>query len=97
METPMFLAGGFNALGDEEPILKLKSKMSYGREISNQVFGPDGSINAFANAEEETCIDYIFVSGFHVISYAHKKVEYDTGRFLSDHRPVIAICQFNTK
>ncbi len=95
--NPVVLAGDFNALYKENPIQLLLPYVDYGRDISRSFQGPEGTINAFGNAKKEKCIDFIFVSGFHVMSYRHIKVEYDTGKYLSDHRPVIAKCLFKAK
>lgn len=94
-KAPVVLMGDFNSTPESDVILKLKSKMSDSRDISEtHPFGEDGTFNGFDfEAVAKDRIDYIFLSKepeLHVKKYAVIRNSKNQ-KFPSDHFPVFAL------
>lgn len=89
-QYPVILMGDFNATVEDKPIQIIKSQLKDSKDISkNPVQGPAGTVNGFKEVEYRV-IDFIFCSGFSVLSVEHVEARTSQGRHLSDHLPVIA-------
>lgn len=89
---PVILTGDFNATPESEPIQTILSKMSDSRALSNAPpHGPEGTWSGWTIAGQPgRIIDYVFVQGDLAVSRQAHLAESFSGRFPSDHLPVIA-------
>lgn len=84
---PVIVMGDFNCLPDSQPIAELKNGLT---DAGQNIYGPNGTFNAFdPNHKLDQRIDYIFVSGFRVLRYAHVDDRRPGGLWVSDHLPVL--------
>jgi endonuclease/exonuclease/phosphatase family metal-dependent hydrolase len=89
-QYPLILMGDFNATVEEKPIQIIKSQLLDSKDIAKvPVKGPAGTVNGFKSVENRI-IDFIFCSGFSVLSVEHVEARTSQDRHLSDHLPVIA-------
>lgn len=95
---PAVLTGDFNSSPDSEPIAILLADgvLSHSRDIAPGVGGPGWSFTDFHRMPEceRQLIDYIFVAGLGVESYAVLPDTLDGG-LMSDHAPVYAELTIN--
>jgi endonuclease/exonuclease/phosphatase family metal-dependent hydrolase len=94
---PVVLTGDFNVEPDSELITNLKKNLNDSKELAkDNVFGSDGTFNAFKFHEQVTRrIDYIFLSKDANITVNKYGVLTDSKdlKYPSDHFPVIAEIQ----
>ncbi len=88
---PVVLMGDFNLEPTVRPIRLIKKAMDDAMEISQEpIKGPKGTFNGFEPAKiPERRIDYIFLKGLKVASFAHLDDRRENGRHISDHLPVL--------
>ncbi len=90
---PVIISGDFNSKPGEAPAKYMMEYVNNSRNISDLVFGPLKTFNAFQYCKEaESSIDYIFVSKdprIHVSKFATLTDSYDL-KYPSDHFPVLA-------
>lgn len=89
-QLPVILMGDLNLEPETAEIQFLEEHYKDSKKISNLVFGPEGTFNAYQFEKPVTRrIDYIFVSeGVHVKKYAVLSDNKDL-RYPSDHLPVL--------
>ena len=93
---PLILVGDLNALADEEPIQVLSNRLSDAFHHADKTHrGPLGTWNGFEDEVIDRRIDYIFIDGIKVLSYAHIDDRLDNNKHISDHLPVMATLQFD--
>ena len=92
---PVVLMGDLNLEPDTEEIRFLKSHFRDSKEISDLVFGPSGTFNAYEFHQPVTRrIDYIFTSeGIKVNKYGVLSDSRDL-KYPSDHFPVVVQLEF---
>lgn len=90
-KLPVVLMGDFNLEPTEKPILLIKKAMDDAMEITQTPMkGPKGTFNGFdITTIPERRIDYIFLKGLQVASFAHLDDRRENGRYISDHLPVL--------
>ncbi len=99
--TPVVVTGDFNAKPEDEPIKILvdnenKAHFTDTKALSETPhYGPAGTFNAFGPKEtSDQPIDHIFIKkGITVLKHATLSETW-SGRFSSDHFPVLAVLQF---
>ena len=93
---PKIAMGDLNSEPGSEAIAIFNSQLQDGRKISEtNPTGPFGTFNDFkTDVSDEKRIDYIFVSGFKVISYKHIDDRKKNGFQVSDHYPVLMKAEF---
>ncbi len=91
-DLPIILTGDFNATPESEPIQTILSTLNDSRQQSHApAHGPDGTWTGWTIAGEPgRTIDYVFVQGDLTVSKQAHLAESFSGRFPSDHLPVLA-------
>ena len=96
-DLPVVVTGDFNAPPDSEPIRILTEssaplRLVDARELSSEPpYGPNSTWNAFREVEPGRRIDFVFVgNGVRVLEHAVLSETLPSGRFPSDHLPVLA-------
>lgn len=91
-DLPIVLTGDFNATPESEPIQTILSSLEDSRHQSHApAHGPDGTWTGWTIAGEPgRTIDYVFVQGDLAVSRQAHLAESFSGRFPSDHLPVLA-------
>ena len=88
---PVVLMGDLNSEPSSKPINIINKKLTDGITISKKPFY--GSLETFTgfslNLNANKRIDYIFVKGLSVFSYAHIKDRMKNNNYISDHLPVL--------
>jgi len=94
---PVIMMGDLNSEPGSQAIQLINSQLLDGRAISEETpSGPVGTFNDFkTEVTEEKRIDYIFVSGFKVVSYKHIDDRKKNGLQVSDHYPVLMRATIN--
>jgi endonuclease/exonuclease/phosphatase family metal-dependent hydrolase len=94
---PVIMLGDFNSEPSSKPIEAFSESLNDAREISDKPFyGPTGTFNDFNTSKViDMRIDYIFVSGFAVNSYAHIDDRKKNNYYVSDHLPVLVRVEFD--
>ena len=95
-KLPLILIGDLNSEPKSQAIAVLNSQLKDGRLISKKKpSGPYGTFNDFKKEiTEEKRIDYIFISGFKVLTYKHIDDKKENGFQVSDHYPVLMKAEF---
>jgi endonuclease/exonuclease/phosphatase family metal-dependent hydrolase len=97
---PVILTGDFNSHPDDAPIQAATAVLQNTRSISNEVYGPADTWNAFKFHEKlNGCIDYVFINKhpkLTVSKFATITDSYDL-KYPSDHLPVLATIQMKKK
>jgi len=93
---PVIVLGDFNSEPESEAFRILNDAISCAAEqVDGAPTGPSGTFTAFnTSIDPVRRIDFIFVSGFDVKSYAHLDPRTHEGRAASDHLPVAAALTF---
>ena len=88
---PVVLTGDFNLEEGSESIKLISAQLNDAKKTAKQVFGPEGTFNAFQFDKPVTKrIDYVFTSpGITVNKYAVLS-DSENCRYPSDHLPVFA-------
>lgn len=91
-DLPVVLTGDFNATPESEPIQTILSSLNDSRQQSHTpAHGPDGTWTGWTIAGEPgRTIDYVFVQGDLAVTKQAHLAESFSGRFPSDHLPVLA-------
>jgi endonuclease/exonuclease/phosphatase family metal-dependent hydrolase len=95
-DYPVILMGDLNATPSEEPVRTIAQQMQDAFKTSRVPWrGVQGTFNGFeANARLDRRIDYIFVDDLYVVDYLPIMDKTSSGRWLSDHVPVLAEISF---
>ncbi len=95
-ELPVILTGDFNAVPESQPIQVLNKVLQDAYTRSGiQVQGPTGTFSGFRpDAALDRRIDYVFQSGFQVLSCRQLNDRRSDGGFISDHLPVLVRLAF---
>ncbi len=90
------LMGDLNSTPDSKQVMLINEFITDCKKISIEPpYGPVGTFNAFVPTDSVfDCIDYIFSSGFEVISVTHIDDKRNNNRCISDHYPVLAVIRF---
>jgi len=95
---PVIVSGDFNLTDQERPIGLLSTAMQDSFHHSRTEHrGPRGTFQDFnPDSRELERIDYVFTSGFTVLTHAHldERRQSDQTRYPSDHFPVLVELQF---
>lgn len=88
---PLVLMGDLNAHTDEEPIIILNKGLADALSISQKpLYGPKGTYNGFnPDSKMRSRIDFFFVAGLQVLSYAHLDDRLQNQNHISDHFPIM--------
>lgn len=96
---PVILMGDFNLQPETEPIKYLSDMLNNSMYKADFIYGKSGTFNAFEfNKPVTEVIDYIFSAkkGLHPVKYG-VLTDSRNCRYLSDHLPVYAEFQFDSK
>lgn len=96
-DGPTLVLGDLNAQPASGPYRILTRELEDARRVTTRRFGPGGTFVGFDGEgvdedgprEDQQRLDYVFVSGFTVDRYAVSTVADATGRYPSDHLPVV--------
>lgn len=97
-DRPTVVLGDLNAPPLSGPYRSLTREFDDARLVADRVFGPGSTFVGFGGEgveedgprERQPRLDYVLVSGFGVDRYAVSTVADATGRYPSDHLPVVA-------
>lgn len=91
---PIFIMGDFNLTPETEPIQLLMQTYNDSKLHSLEPpYGPEGTFNNFSDSNISTRIDYIFVEKVKVFSHTHIDDRLQSGKWISDHLPVLIEAQ----
>lgn len=94
-DLPVFIMGDFNLTPETEAILTLQNKFNDSRITSlKPPYGPSGTFNGFNEENVTTRIDYIFTQKAIVQTHTHIDDRLQTGKWISDHLPVLIEAEF---
>lgn len=96
-DHPRVVLGDLNAYPLSGPYRILSRDLDDARRVADRRFGPGGTFVGFDGEgfdedgprEDQPRLDYVLVDGFSVARYAVSTVEDATGRYPSDHLPVV--------
>ena len=90
-EDYIILTGDFNLSDNSRPIINLQNNFNDTNKSLKKNDSSYGTFNSFKlNFVSENRIDYVFEKNFKLIDSRHILVKTPSGRWASDHHPVLA-------